>query len=390
MISSEQNFLQEFSFQFMMEEPIYGNLFAYFPKVWDHSVTQLTFLPFQSTNIQLAIHPYFLVDIQKQDDWYSTLADKVKHELLHLFSFHPFQINSFKQTDVYHAATDLYIDKYLGHSTTNTFTAEHFPTLSFNDCKNLNDFYQLLNQAQNTSPEIKRPFIDYPQFTLDHKAWLSYSQLSNGQIDFLHQKLKTLYQQVFSKNKAQINSSTKTILFEKLYRQTQQTKKVNWKVIIQQFAARTNGSKLIHSIHRPSKRYGTTPGIKIKSRKKLLIAIDTSGSINQKQLNVFYQEVHRLWQLNMEIQIIECDYEIRNQFNYTGSFPEVRAGGYRTDFTPPIQFANEQFRPAGILYFTDGEGACPRVKSRCPVLWVIVGDADSDYKHLPGQKIFLL
>jgi len=64
--------------------------------------------------------------------------------------------------------------------------------------------------------------------------------------------------------------------------------KFNWRRILRLFAASSNSTYLKNTIRRPSKRYGTTPGIKVKRQQKLLLAIDTSGSVQKEEFLEFF------------------------------------------------------------------------------------------------------
>ena len=166
---------------------------------------------------------------------------------------------------------------------------------------------------------------------------------------------------------------------------------LNWRSALRLFVSSSGGNRLKNTIHRPSRRYGISPGIKIGRNKKLLVAIDTSGSVNQKRLNLFFREVHHLWKLGHEISVLECDAAIQRKYFYRGRLPEMVWGRGGTLYEAPIQLANEQIQPDGLLYFTDGYGPVPKLKSRMPLLWIIASQRmeEGPWDSLPGRKIFI-
>ncbi len=167
---------------------------------------------------------------------------------------------------------------------------------------------------------------------------------------------------------------------------------INWRRILRIFTASSSRTRLKNTIRRPSKRYGTTPGIKIQSKQKILIAIDTSGSVNNEELREFFGEIYYIWKQGAEIYIVECDTHIHNQYNYNGRPPEVISGRGGTDFNAPIQFANDIFQPDALIYFTDGFAAAPTVYCRKPILWMITsqGIEDAKWDFLPGRKVKMI
>lgn len=70
---------------------------------------------------------------------------------------------------------------------------------------------------------------------------------------------------------------------------------------------------------RESKRFNKTPGIKLKRKVQILVAIDTSGSIHNTELLDFFNEIHHIYKTKAKITIIECDSKIQSIWEYKGS-----------------------------------------------------------------------
>ena len=166
---------------------------------------------------------------------------------------------------------------------------------------------------------------------------------------------------------------------------------VNWRRVLRIFAASSSRTYLRNTIRRPSKRYGTTPGIKVKNRQKLLVAIDTSGSVNNDELRTFFGELYHIWRQGAEIFVVECDAAIHNKYFYRGTPPDHISGRGGTDFNAPIEYANTQYHPDAIIYFTDGYAPVPNINSRVPLLWMITSEGlkegEGVWDGLPGRKV---
>jgi predicted metal-dependent peptidase len=123
---------------------------------------------------------------------------------------------------------------------------------------------------------------------------------------------------------------------------------------------------------------------------RLVIAIDSSGSVDESLLNEFLSEVNFLMMLvaNYEIEVIVCDEKIQQHKTfYSGDVLELSVkGGGGTDFRPVFRFVEEHFDDVKLLlYFTDLEGTFPAEAPHYSVKWVTQKDEDVPF----GTRIML-
>jgi predicted metal-dependent peptidase len=154
--------------------------------------------------------------------------------------------------------------------------------------------------------------------------------------------------------------------------------KVDWKRMVRIFCASSGRSRIRHTIKRISKRYGTRPGIKVQRLQRLLVALDTSGSIDQKMLEEFFTEIHGTWKVGATVVIVECDAEVQRSYDYRGKPPTAVAGGGGTEFEPVFAWMRKQRPFDGVLYLTDGYGPAPSTRPNCKLLWVISEDGSTE------------
>ena len=149
--------------------------------------------------------------------------------------------------------------------------------------------------------------------------------------------------------------------------------KIDWKRTLRLFSARSGRTKVIGTQSRESARYGTFPGTKIKRFHALAVAIDTSGSINDHTLKVFFAEIDVIWRSGSRVLVVLCDAAVHGSFEYKGKVPAKLGGGGGTAFDPVFQWLldNRRHRVDGCVYLTDGQGPAPKIKPPCPVLWVL-------------------
>lgn len=116
----------------------------------------------------------------------------------------------------------------------------------------------------------------------------------------------------------------------------------------------------------------------------LSVAVDTSGSINDRQIQVFLSEVQSILLAypHIHCQLYYADAALHGPYELTpyGTLP-TPVGGGGTDFRPFFDQLARGYSPwetAVAVYLTDGFGSFPSQPPSFPVLWVITpGGLDS-------------
>ena len=152
--------------------------------------------------------------------------------------------------------------------------------------------------------------------------------------------------------------------------------KVPWKRLLRLFAGRGSRTILKTSRLRESTRYPGEPGIRIKRLQKVVVAVDTSGSITEELLSEFMAEINGIARAGADITLITCDCEITSVTSYRRSERPTFQGGGGTNFDPVMRWLreNRHERFGGCIYLTDGFAPPPTVDPSCPVLWVLTPD----------------
>ncbi len=123
------------------------------------------------------------------------------------------------------------------------------------------------------------------------------------------------------------------------------------------------------------------------ARFQLVIAIDSSASIDEKLLSEFLSEVNFLMYSveNYEIELIVCDEKIHSrQTFYTGDTLSCQViGEGATDFRPVFELIKSELKDTRLLlYFTDLEGVFPNEVPTYDVKWVSPKEADAPFGEL--------
>ncbi len=125
---------------------------------------------------------------------------------------------------------------------------------------------------------------------------------------------------------------------------------------------------------RPNRRFptrvGEIPGRRRRPPKpKLLVGIDTSGSMGGEALGRVAREIQRLARY-ATLTLAECDAAIHRIYSLAGPLGPFIGGG-DTNFVPVFDEARATRRFEGLIYFTDGKGNLPKTAPAVPTLWAM-------------------
>jgi len=113
------------------------------------------------------------------------------------------------------------------------------------------------------------------------------------------------------------------------------------------------------------------------------IAVDTSGSIDAKDLSQFLAEIREILRLypQLDAQLFYADAALHGPFDLDEESLTNPVGGGGTSFVPFFEHMQEEMDAGGntvLIYLTDGDGTFPKQPPTLPVLWVVTpGGVDS-------------
>jgi len=145
---------------------------------------------------------------------------------------------------------------------------------------------------------------------------------------------------------------------------------VNWKQQLRQFYVNTLKSSRIPTRKRRNRRYGILqPGVKKKPELHLGLCVDTSGSVSDEELSMFWTELQAIGACGVKITIIEADCVVQNVYDFeVGKLPNFKGRG-GTAYSPAIEKAVE-LKVDGIIYCGDFDTADTPENPKKPFLWV--------------------
>lgn len=164
--------------------------------------------------------------------------------------------------------------------------------------------------------------------------------------------------------------------------------KFNWRGYLRRFVGGSIKTYSKMSKNKPNFRFTENPGIKHREKRRILLGVDTSGSVSKDELIEFFQEMHHIQKTGTEIMVVQFDSAISHmeKFDHQKPFEVFGRGG--TDFTPVCDYYNVNRKKYNcLIVFTDGGAPAPD-PCRGPVLWVHSSTSNIN-EDLNGFKIKL-
>ena len=164
--------------------------------------------------------------------------------------------------------------------------------------------------------------------------------------------------------------------------------KVDFRAVLRMFRASILSQKRRLTRMRPSRRFGFEQmGSRYDFTTRLLIALDTSGSVGSEDLGRYLNVTTSFFKYGVQqIDIIMFDTKVCGKaLELTDAKKNLKElnvkGRGGTDFQAPVDYAVEHPEYDGLIIITDGYAPCPNTEQlRTKLLWVI--DNESSYKNI--------
>lgn len=426
--------LSKTSKDLMLKEPYYGFFLIMLNKLWDKRRVPTAGVSKNGINYQLTINDDFwegLTELQR--------LGLIKHELLHIAFGHLTTFFKFSDKKLANVAMDMEINQYIDSSWLpgGEYTKEEFDEikdaikLEIAAARERDAPIEELKAISNKLPARGILIGDYSDMNLDMRAGCRYyydklkeaqdkknqdgtcgdeamdsllDDIDNGQVpdhstweDFedlteAEQKLiEKQLQKVLSDAKEQTEKKRGTVPGEidgLIIVEEIKPAKFDWRGYLRRFTGISTHVFTKKIRRKENRRFDANPGLKIKMKQHMLLAIDTSGSVSDSELIEFMGEIQHIYKAGVEITIIQCDTQIKSIEPYKGKNQIEVKGRGGTEFDPVLEYYNANTKKyTSLVYFTDGECNAD-VKPRGNVLWVL-SERSSMNNGLPGKVIKL-
>lgn len=374
----------------LIENPFYGLFLLGLSKVIDKSVDTACVRK-KGINCELVINPEYW---ESQDEVQQ--MNLLQHEVYHIVFQHMFLWDLFPNKEVLGLAADCEVNSYLS----NLDNSWVVPSIWNLPEKQGTKFYyeEILKQAppqqqQQSSGGDSGDSQDnkdgMPQTKDDHTQWgKDFQECSDAEKQLIqnqiNQQIKTAAEQTI-KMRGTIPAEMKEIVDE-LFKPKPRI--FDWKSYFRRMLGSIYDINIKKTRRKESIRFPDSAGIKHKKKVSILVAVDTSGSVNDDELRDFFSEITYIYKAGARITILECDARISANYKYTGKWTGKVHGRGGTDFQPVIDYYRKNMKDyAALVYFTDGECSIPDNVPR-DTIWVITSAGDHN-KEYPGRTLFI-
>jgi predicted metal-dependent peptidase len=384
--------LSKISKDLMLKEPYYGFFLIMLNKVWRKDLPTAG-VSKQNINYQLAINEEFWMGLS--DDHKMGL---LKHELLHIAFGHLVSFSSFSNKKLANVAMDMEINQYIEDSwlPEGGIRIEDYEDLKLDKKAGCRYYYDQLLRLQDEKDKNGTTGNDAMDQLLDnvasgdipdHSTWEEFDGMTEAEKKLIEKQVQKILQD--AKEQTVKKRGTVPGEIEGLIQIEEITKpKFDWKGYIRRFTGVSTKVFTKKIRRKENRRYEDNPGLKIKMRQHMLLAIDTSGSVSDTELQEFMNEIHHIYKQGVDVTVVQCDTSIRSIDPYKGKNEINVFGRGGTEFDPVLDYYNANLKKyTSLVYFTDGE-CYTSVKPKGKVLWVL-SERSSMNDDLPGQVIKL-
>jgi len=388
----KQQSLSKISKELMLKEPYYGFFLIMLNKIWRNNVPTAG-VSKNGINYQLTINEKFWESLNEQHQ-----MGLLKHELLHIAFGHLISFSSFGNKKLANVAMDMEINQYID--------PEYLPEggIDINNYEDLNldrkagcrYYYDKLQQLKDEKDKngtcgnepMDNLLDDIDSGNIpDHSTWEEFADLSEAEKKLIEKQIQKVLsdakEQTIKKRGNVPGEIEDVIVIEEIT-----PPKFDWRGYIRRFTGISTKVFTKKIRRKENRRFVENPGLKIKMKQHMLLAIDTSGSVSNEELSEFMNEIHHIYKAGVDITIVQCDTSINSIETYKGKYELNAIGRGGTEFDPVLDYYNENQRKyTSLVYFTDGE-CYTSVIPKGNVLWVL-----SERSHmndsLPGKVIKL-
>ena len=388
----KQQSLSKISKELMLREPYYGFFLIMLNKMWRKDLPTAG-VSKNGINYQLAINEEFWTSLSEKHQ-----MGLLKHELLHIAFGHLVSFGSFRNKKLANVAMDMEINQYIDpdYLPDGGIDINNYEDLNLDEKAGCRYYYDKLQQLKDEkdkngtcgNEEMDKLLDNVDSGDVpDHSTWEEFDDLSEAEKKLIEKQIQKVLsdakEQTIKKRGNVPGEIEGVIIIEEIVKP-----KFDWRSYVRRFSG-TSTKVFTKKIRRKeNRRYDENPGLKIKMKQHMLLAIDTSGSVSDTELTEFMNEIHHIYKAGVDITIVQCDTSINSIEEYKGKNELNVKGRGGTEFDPVLDYYNaNQKKYTSLVYFTDGE-CYTSVKPKGRVLWVL-SERSHMNESLPGHVIKL-
>lgn len=287
----------------MLRAPFYGYFLSTINKVVDERIPTAG-VSKNGINIQLGIGPKFWEEIPD-----NVREGVLHHELLHVALDHLNLRNKYADKMMANIAMDICINQMIEekYKSKEFLMPDSFPKIEMEKNQDTDYYYKILDQNREDK-DLQNCLGqgEMWQNMANHSSWKEFDKLSESEKKLIRKQVEFQLKEVAEaiKSRGTIPGELSSILDGII---NPEAPKFNWRAYLRRFAGGSNKIFTKKLRRKQSRRFEGNPGLKIKQKKHILVAIDTSGSVSDEELVEFMNEIHWIWKTGTQVTIVQCD-----------------------------------------------------------------------------------
>ena len=301
-------------------------------------------------------------------------------ELLHLCFFHLTEFNHLiKQSPkLSNIAFDLLVNQYVNKSILPSWGIfldefqKRYPKLELPPFQTSEYYFKELKKDK----ELEEKYVIDPNA---QHCWGLIDEngnpvvLNEAQEELVKERLSGRLEELANNAKAQGNAPSYCDQFIKEF--VKPKPKFNYKKYIKTFVGNSTEYIVRKSYYKVNPRFPDNPRVIQEPKGKILVLVDESGSVSEKELIECLNEIHHISKTT-PVEIRPFDTEVMKEVKYNpkkGIFTRTNCGG--TLFSPLITYYESRKDLTTCIVFTDGYAETPPNTYK-NMLWVITSNGD--------------
>ena len=131
---------------------------------------------------------------------------------------------------------------------------------------------------------------------------------------------------------------------------------VNWKTLLRNAIMKGLGKNVKRTWTRPSRKYPLFPGKELLKTNKVIVLVDTSGSISEQELQQFVSEVYSIVKETSDVVVIFWDADVQGEttLKRPSDIKKIKITGRGgTQIYPALEYATKKYKDGVYVIFSD-------------------------------------
>lgn len=159
---------------------------------------------------------------------------------------------------------------------------------------------------------------------------------------------------------------------------------ISWKTLFNRFVGSTMTTEIRQTRKRPNFRFEDAPTNKYKNKVRIVVGMDSSGSVSDHELQEFFGQAKHMWKAGVKVDICLWDTNVHKEYEYKGEniYERVCQGGtHASSFIDHVNKNAKKKNWTCAINLTDGFIENQPIECKIPLLWVITASGNTGFEH---------